>query len=105
VEVAAFKSAVTTLHAVRKAAARSRVSNGRDVLPDVDGGSLIARRYRDITNSILRDQNPAKPRRRQRGRGDGAGAVVTPALPAAGAEGSGPRGGTRSRPAAAAHVH
>ena len=31
-----------------KAAARSRVSNGADVLPNVDGRSLIARRYRDI---------------------------------------------------------
>ena len=33
-----------------KAQARSRVSNGRDVLPDVDGRSLVARRYRDIVS-------------------------------------------------------
>jgi hypothetical protein len=32
------------------------VSNGRDVLPDIDGRTLIARRYRDITNAILVDQ-------------------------------------------------
>jgi hypothetical protein len=30
----------------------SRLSNGRDILPDVDGRSLIARRYRDITSAI-----------------------------------------------------
>jgi hypothetical protein len=35
---------------------RSRVSNGHDVLPDVDGRSVIARRYRDITRAILVDQ-------------------------------------------------
>jgi hypothetical protein len=36
--------------------ARSRVSNGKDVLPDVDGRRLIARRYRDIVSAILVDQ-------------------------------------------------
>jgi hypothetical protein len=40
----------------RKTHARSRVSNGRDILPDVDGRSLIARRYRDISNAIFIDQ-------------------------------------------------
>jgi hypothetical protein len=35
---------------------KSRVSNGRDILPDVDGRSLIARRYRDIASAILIDQ-------------------------------------------------
>jgi hypothetical protein len=40
----------------RKSHGRSRVSNGRDVLPDIDGRTLIARRYRDITNAILVDQ-------------------------------------------------
>ena len=39
----------------RKSHARSRVSNGRDVLPDVDGRSLIARRYRDISHAIFVD--------------------------------------------------
>jgi hypothetical protein len=32
------------------------VSNGRDILPDVDGRSLIARRYRDVVGAILADQ-------------------------------------------------
>jgi hypothetical protein len=40
----------------RKAQARSRVSNGRDLLPNVDGRSLIARRYRDIMSAIASDQ-------------------------------------------------
>jgi hypothetical protein len=35
---------------------RSRVSNGRDLLPDVDGRSAIARRYRDIISAIVIDQ-------------------------------------------------
>src|SRR5215831_15745222 len=40
----------------RKASARSRVSNGADVLPDVDGRSAIARRYRDILAQLASDQ-------------------------------------------------
>ena len=40
----------------RKAPQRSRVTNGRDVLPDVDGRSVVARRYRDIASAILIDQ-------------------------------------------------
>jgi hypothetical protein len=43
----------------RKSHARSRVSNGRDVLPDVDGRTLIARRYRDICAAITSDQGGA----------------------------------------------
>ena len=35
------------------------VSNGRDVLPNVDGRSLLARRYRDIASAILVDQGGA----------------------------------------------
>jgi hypothetical protein len=38
---------------------RSRISNGRDLLPDVDGRSVIARRYRDIASAILIDQGGA----------------------------------------------
>jgi hypothetical protein len=38
------------------ATARSRVSNGRELLPNVDGRSLIARRYRDVVGAILADQ-------------------------------------------------
>jgi hypothetical protein len=45
--------------APRKPQARSRVSNGRDVLPGTDGRLLISRRYRDIAAAILADQGPA----------------------------------------------
>ncbi len=43
----------------RKSHTRSRVSNGHDVLPNVDGRSVIARRYRDIATAILVDQGGA----------------------------------------------
>jgi hypothetical protein len=43
----------------RKAQARSRLSNARDLLPNVDGRSLIARRYRDIVSAIASDQGGA----------------------------------------------
>jgi hypothetical protein len=55
-ELSLDKSASRTRSADLKGHARSRVSNGRDVLPDVDGRSLIARRYRDISNAIAADQ-------------------------------------------------
>lgn len=42
--------------AARPAVARSRVSNGKDVLPGVDGRSLIARRYYDILAELSGDQ-------------------------------------------------
>jgi hypothetical protein len=45
--------------APHKPTARSRVSNGSDLLPDVDGRSAIARRYRDIVSAILVDQGGA----------------------------------------------
>jgi hypothetical protein len=35
---------------------KSRVTLGRDVLPNVDGRSAVARRYRDISAAILSDQ-------------------------------------------------
>jgi hypothetical protein len=38
------------------AASRSRLSNGKEVLPDIDGRSAMARRYRDIANQIVSDQ-------------------------------------------------
>jgi hypothetical protein len=47
-----------TVSAIKERAkthARSRVSNGRDILPGVDGRSLIARRYRDISFAIFQD--------------------------------------------------
>jgi hypothetical protein len=34
---------------------RSRVSNNADLLPDIDGRSALARRYRDIANAIIID--------------------------------------------------
>jgi len=42
--------------AAKSAEARSRITNHRDVLPDVDGRSIIARRYRDIVSQIITDQ-------------------------------------------------
>ena len=35
---------------------KSRITNGRELLPDVDGRSAIARRYRDIASAIVIDQ-------------------------------------------------
>jgi hypothetical protein len=42
--------------APRKAEARSRISNGHDLLPGIDGRSAVARRYRDISGAIIIDQ-------------------------------------------------
>jgi len=42
-----------------KSHGRSKVSNGKDILPDCDGRSVIARRYRDIASAILVDQGGA----------------------------------------------
>jgi hypothetical protein len=50
------KPADSRTPAARKVYARSRVSNGRDLLPDIDGRSVIARRYRDIASAVLADQ-------------------------------------------------
>ena len=41
---------------VRKSKARSRVTNGRDLLPGIDGRSTVARRFHDIVSAILVDQ-------------------------------------------------
>jgi hypothetical protein len=43
-------------HARRKAYARSRLTNGKDLLPNIDGRGVIARRYRDICSAIAADQ-------------------------------------------------
>jgi hypothetical protein len=43
----------------QKSHARSRVSDGKDVLPRCDGRSLIAGRYRDVASAILADQGGA----------------------------------------------
>jgi hypothetical protein len=58
-EVAHRKSAGSRAAYPRKSHTRSRVSNGHDVLPNVDGRSTIARRYRDIASAILIDQGGA----------------------------------------------
>jgi hypothetical protein len=45
--------------AERKVYGRSKITNGTDgaVLPNVDGRSLVARRYRDISEAVAREQN------------------------------------------------
>src|SRR5262249_22641468 len=35
---------------------RSRLTNGKDLLPDIDGRSAAARRFKDITAAVLVDQ-------------------------------------------------
>jgi hypothetical protein len=37
-------------------AGKSRITNGRDILPNVDLRSRIARRYRDLVHAIVSDQ-------------------------------------------------
>jgi hypothetical protein len=54
-ELTARKSASSRDPERRKAHGRNRVSNGKDLLPGVDGRSLIARRYRDISTAIISD--------------------------------------------------
>jgi hypothetical protein len=39
----------------RKSNARSRVTNGQDLLPGIDGRSPLARRYRDICAALISD--------------------------------------------------
>jgi len=55
-QVAAHKSNGSDRNVLRKSHARSRISNGVDLLPNVDGRSLVARRYRDISGAIIIDQ-------------------------------------------------
>jgi hypothetical protein len=38
---------------------RSRLSNGTKLLPDLDGRSAMARRFKDITSAVLTDQGGA----------------------------------------------
>jgi hypothetical protein len=40
----------------KKLKARSRVTNGGDILPNIDQRSAEARRYRDIVTAVLSDQ-------------------------------------------------
>jgi hypothetical protein len=46
---------VSPLIEPKPACARSRVSNHRDLLPDVDGRSAQARRYRDVLAALVSD--------------------------------------------------
>ena len=43
----------------RKPTARSRVSNGRALLPNSDGRTKLSRRYRDVLAAIASDQGGA----------------------------------------------
>lgn len=45
--------------APRQSQCRSRVSNGADLLPNIDGRSAIARRFRDIIAAVAVDQGGA----------------------------------------------
>jgi hypothetical protein len=45
----------STSLASRKPEAKSRVTNGSDVLPNVDGRTALARRYRDIACALVAD--------------------------------------------------
>jgi hypothetical protein len=54
--VSLAKPAARRIPSTEKAHARSRLSNGRDLLPDVDGRSVVARRYRDIIGEVISDQ-------------------------------------------------
>ena len=58
--VASVKPTAMRVPTAGKAQARSRLSNGRDVLPDVDGRSVVARRYRDIIGAVVSDQGGAE---------------------------------------------
>jgi hypothetical protein len=59
VEIVAHMSNDSGGQGPRKPAARSRVSNRRDLLPNIDGRSVIARRYRDIADAVVSDQGGA----------------------------------------------
>jgi hypothetical protein len=56
---AAQKSPTTRPKVARLSAAqRSRLSNGKDILPSCDGRSAAARRYRDIASAVAADVSP-----------------------------------------------
>jgi hypothetical protein len=38
---------------------RSRITNGRDLLPDIDGRSAYARRFKDVMAALVSDQGGA----------------------------------------------
>jgi hypothetical protein len=49
-------SADRAVVAPRPSKQRSRLSNGTKLLPDLDGRSAMARRFKDITSAVLTDQ-------------------------------------------------
>jgi hypothetical protein len=53
-------SGKATANGGRKSEARSRVTNGQDVLPGVDNRSMRGRRYYDIQTAITNDQGGAE---------------------------------------------
>jgi hypothetical protein len=58
--VASRKPTISRLPTVGKPQARSRISNGRELLPNVDGRGIVARRYRDIICAVASDQGGAE---------------------------------------------
>ena len=44
----------------RKPRGKARASNGAAILPDVDGRTVLGRRYRDITAALVADQGEAR---------------------------------------------
>ena len=57
---AAFNSSAGRVPAgIRPTKQRSRLTNGTALLPDIDGRSAIARRFKDIASGILADQGGA----------------------------------------------
>jgi hypothetical protein len=55
----AWMSMESNALAVRKSKGRSRISNGKDILPGIDGRSAVARRYRDIAAALISDMGGA----------------------------------------------
>jgi hypothetical protein len=58
-EIVLNSSADRATVARRPSKQKSRVSNGADLLPDIDGRSALARRFKDIASQILVDQGGA----------------------------------------------
>jgi hypothetical protein len=58
-ETAANSSADRLLVERRPSKQRSRLSNGTKLLPNLDGRTAMARRFKDITSAVLTDQGGA----------------------------------------------
>ena len=58
-ETSIDSSADQTVVERRPSKQRSRLTNGKDLLPDIDGRSAMARRFKDITSAVLTDQGGA----------------------------------------------